>query len=61
VNSLKEGKNKINLEINNINIYTNSNSDLLKNSQKNKNHSINNYRYIIQKMKIIFTILKNHA
>ena len=58
INSLKEGKNKINLEINNINIYTNSNSDLLKNNQKRKNHSINNYRHYSTNENNIYNIKK---
>ena len=56
--SVKEGKNKINLEINNINIYTNSNSDLLKNNPKRKNQSISNYRHYSTNENKIYNIKK---
>ena len=58
INSVKDGKNKINLEINNINIYTNSNSDLLKNNPKRKNHSISNYRHYSTNENNIYNIKK---
>ena len=58
INSVKGGKNKINLEINNINIYTNSNSDLSKNNPKRKNHSINNYRHYSTNENHIYNIKK---
>ena len=45
INLIKEGKNKINLEINNINIYSNSNSNNSKNYPKRKNNWIKNYRH----------------
>ena len=58
INSVKEGKNKINLEINNINIYTNSNAELNKNNPKRKNHSINKYRHYSTNENKIYNIKK---
>ena len=58
INSVKEGKNKINLEINNINIYTNSNSDLQKINPKRNNHSISNYRHYSTNENNIYNIKK---
>ena len=57
INSVKDGKNKINLEINNINICTNSNSNLKK-DPKRKNHSISNYRHYSTNENHIYNIKK---
>ena len=58
LNSVKNGKNKINLEINNINICTNSNLNLLKKDPKRKNHSISNYRHYSTNENHIYNIKK---